>query len=223
MYEPFNNSEWIYLLSFYFIICSLVDNFLVFFSGHNARWFKLHACYNFFIVGLTFDDIYSIILNPSTGFEYKDMRIAFAVFILHFYHCIFFKLKPIDYYHHGLSVFFPAVIVPNICYRFTSIYYFNLCGLPGGIDYLNLVFVKEGYMTKITQKQYSSNLNAYIRIPLGIICCCYNYIGMKNTIDTKIYNSLAIMSFIIYINVVYFGKLAIENHSESKMLQIKQD
>ena len=223
MYVSLNYTDWIYLLSVYFVICSIIDNMIIYFSSYNGRWFKLHACYNFFIVGLTFDDIYSIILNPSTGFEYKNIEIALAVFTLHFYHCIFFKLKPIDYYHHGLSVFFPIVLVPNICYRFTSLYYFNLCGLPGGIDYLNLVFVKEGYMKKITQKKYASFLNAYIRIPLGIVCCCYNYIGMKNTIDTKIYTSLAIMSFIIYINVVYFGKLAIENHSETKYLKLKQD
>tara|TARA_B110000008_G_scaffold279648_1_gene327702 strand:+ start:4501 stop:5175 length:675 start_codon:yes stop_codon:yes gene_type:complete len=209
-------------LILYFIVCYSIDNILIISTGIKARWFKLHACYNMVIVGSTINDVYDILIDPSQGFNHQIQIHGSAVFILHLYHCIFFKLKPIDYYHHGISVFLPIMLIPSIPYKFVNLYYFNLCGLPGGIDYFALVLVKYNKMTKTTQKYYSSLTNAYIRIPLGIIACCFNYIAMLNQNNIKPYYSLLIMGFIIYSNVIYFGKLSIENYAENKQLTLKQ-
>lgn len=210
-------------LMLYFIICYMIDNILIISTGVKARWFKLHACYNTFIVGSTINDVYDILIDPNQGFNSQIQVNGLAVLTLHIYHSIFFQLKPIDYYHHGISVFLPIMLVPNINYKFANLYYFNLCGLPGGIDYFALVFVKYNKISKTTQKYYSALTNTYIRIPLGIVACCFNYIAMLNETDTKIYYSLFIMGFIIYTNVLYFGKLSIENYAENKYLTIKQD
>jgi len=217
------NYDILYLISIFFIWCYFFDTLLIFLTGNNARWFKLHACYNMFIVGYTIGDVYDIIINPQSGFNYKNQTIGLAVLILHVYHCIFFDLKPIDYYHHGISVFFPILLIPNIQYKFTSLYYFNMCGLPGGIDYFGLVFVKYNKIKKITQKKISSLTNAYIRIPLGIVCCCYNYQAFLMVNDNIVLKSLMVMGIVIYTNVIGFGKLAIENYVENKYLTLKQD
>jgi hypothetical protein len=207
----------------YFVCCSFFDTMLLYSTGPKARWFKLHACYNMFIVGSTISDIYDIILEPNDGFNYRgDYSVGTAVAVLHLYHCLFFNLKPIDYYHHGLSVFFPILLVPNIKYKFTSLYYFNMCGLPGGIEYFCLIFVKQKKLKKKTQKYISSLTNAYIRMPLGIICCCFNYKAVLIETDIIIIMSLITMGLIIYTNVIGFGKLAIENYVENKYLAIKQ-
>jgi len=222
MDNGFENYLIIRSLMLYFTVCYIIDNILIISTGVKARWFKLHACYNTFIVGSTINDVCDILIDPNQGFNEQIQINGLAVLILHIYHCIFFDLKPIDYYHHGISVFLPIILVPNIKYKFASLYYFNLCGLPGGIDYFGLVFVKYNKMKKSTQKYYSSLTNAYIRIPLGIVACCFNYIAMANVTDREVYYSLLIMGLIIYTNVVYFGKLSIENYVENKYLTLKQ-
>jgi len=207
----------------FFLCCSFFDTILLYLTGPKARWFKLHACYNMFIVGSTISDIYDIIIEPSDGLTYKDTSVGSAVLTLHLYHCLFFNLKRIDYYHHIISVFFPILLIPNIKYKFTSLYYFNMCGLPGGIDYFCLIFVKQKKMKKNTQKYISSLTNAYIRIPLGIVACCFNYKAVLMETDIVIILSLIMMGIIIYNNVIVFGKLAIENYVENTYLSIKQD
>ncbi len=201
------------------IICGFIDLSLIMLSGWKARWFKLHACINSLIVGLTVDNIYMMICDPQCGFEPKMNNIdgIFTV-SLHLYHCLFFKLKGIDYYHHGLSVFVPILLVPNIKYKFNSLYYFTLSGLPGGLDYFALSLVKYDYISKLKEKQISSLLNTYIRMPLGNIAAFYTYTAAVNETDINKLISLGTMAFIIYFNVSYFGKLAIENYGENKKL-----
>tara|TARA_B100000902_G_scaffold48234_1_gene55315 strand:- start:3500 stop:4156 length:657 start_codon:yes stop_codon:yes gene_type:complete len=212
-----NDREMLDYLFFAIIFCGVFDMLLIIFSGWNARWFKLHACVNSLIVGLTIDNVYMMIQNPQCGFDKKNTHIdgIFTV-ALHIYHCLFFKLKTIDYYHHGFSVFIPVLLVPNITYRFNSLYYFTLSGLPGGLDYLALTMVKYDYMDKITEKKVSSLLNSYIRMPLGTIASFYTYTAAVNEKDPIIFSSLSIMCFLIYYNVSYFGKLAIENYGKNK-------
>ena len=202
------------------LICGCIDAILVFTSGKQARWFKLHACMNSFIIGLTCENVYMMMMDPQCGFDPKYSHIdGFFTVALHLYHCLFFKLKPIDYYHHGLSVFVPVLFIPNINYRFNSLYYFTLSGLPGGLDYLALTFVKFGYLSKNTEKNFSSIMNAYIRMPLGTIASFYTYTAAVNETDMQKKVSLCVMCFLIYGNVSYFGKLAIENYGEKKLIK----
>jgi hypothetical protein len=202
---------------FAFAICFFIDIILYAQTGPTARWFKLHTCVNSLIVGLTCQNVYTMILNPQSGFDIKNTHTdgIFTV-VLHLYHCMFFELKTIDYYHHGLSVFIPVLLVPNINYRFTSLYYFTLSGLPGGVDYFALTLVKYDYISKLTEKQVSSILNAYIRMPLGTIASFYTYTVATNESNYNKCISLYIMTFLIFANVSYFGKLSIENYGKSK-------
>ena len=210
-----------------FILCYLIDSILIFTSGEKARWFKLHGCYNMLIVGLCFDNILSIVSNPNSGFDTVDIFLPGVYSItIHIYHCIYFKLKYMDYYHHILSVFVPCLIVPfiNPC-KYVNLYFFILTGLPGGLDYFGLCFYKYNIITKLQQKYISSILNAYIRIPGGIISVTYTILDTKNVTNTQSIICMYTMSFIVYFNVIYFGKMAIENYGENiyfnKNLKIK--
>ena len=212
-----NDREMLDYLFFAIIMCGFVDLFLYIITGKKARWFKLHACINALIVGLTYNNVFMIVRNPQCGFDEKTTNIdgIFTV-ALHIYHCLFFQLKTIDYYHHGLSVFIPILLVPNINYRFNSLYYFTLSGLPGGLDYFALTMVKYNYIDKLLEKKFSSIINAYVRMPLGTIAAFYTYTAAVNENNIIIFISLNAMSFLVYYNVSYFGKLAIENHGENK-------
>ncbi len=209
--------HWLFIALF---ICGCFDAILVITTGKDARWFKLHACINSFIVGLTCENVYLMLKDPQSGFDPKYSHIdgIFTV-ALHIYHCLFFKLKSIDYYHHGISVFVPILFIPNINYRFNSLYYFTLSGLPGGLDYLALTFVKLGNVNKLTEKKFSALMNSYIRMPLGTIASFYTYTAAVNENDIQKKISLSVMCFLIYANVSYFGKLAIENYGEKKLIK----
>jgi hypothetical protein len=97
--------------------------------------------------------------------------------------------------------------------------------LPGGLDYFGLCFYKYNIITKLQQKYISSILNSYIRIPGGIISVTYTILDIKNVSNIQSTISMYIISFIVYFNVTYFGKMAIENYGENiyfnKNLKIK--
>lgn len=201
-----------------FFSCLIIDKLLTFFSGENARWFKLHACYNTLIVGLTCNEVIQMIQDPNSGFDEDKNIIMQGVYALmiHVYHCMFFTLKPIDYWHHGISVFIPGLLIPNLNTKvYCSLYFFIGTGLPGGIDYFCLTFYKYGHMSKFKQKKIAAYLNAYIRIPGGIIATLYTILDIKNETNIATIYSMYVMAVLTYLNVTYFGKMAIENYGEN--------
>ena len=120
-----------------------------------------------------------------------------------------------DLYHHFISVF----LCTPLCYVYNkkglACYLFFNTGLPGGIDYLLLVLVKNNKIKGLTEKKINSYLNTYIRMPGGLIT---SYLVYK---DAYQYNNsvlitmgMYLLSFIIYMNSAFFGKLAIENYAE---------
>lgn len=53
-------------------------------------------------------------------------------------------------------------------------YHAQVCGLPGGIDYLNSFLVEIGVMDKATRLAWALQINSYLRAPL---LCSSAYVG----------------------------------------------
>tara|TARA_B100000900_G_C20474086_1_gene672630 strand:+ start:87 stop:407 length:321 start_codon:yes stop_codon:yes gene_type:complete len=98
-----------------------------------------------------------------------------------------------------------------------ALVYFFSSGLPGGIDYLLLTLVKNNKINRLTEKNINSYLNVYIRMSGGYIT---SYIIFKDGLqNTTIYMySNILLSCLIFYNSGYFGKLAIENNIENRLL-----
>lgn len=208
----------LYYLSLSFLLYFFLDTMLVYSSGKKGRWFKLHAAANCVIVGITINDIYSIVINPYNAFQPKHHIIdGIFTLMIHIYHCIYFELKTIDYPHHIISVFIPMFLIPNIPYRFTSLYTFVCSGLPGGLNYLALSLVKHGHLTRLREKEISSFLNAYIRIPGGVTATLFGLMVAVNEKNDLVKYCIYSTSFLTFHNVVYFGKMAMENYGENKI------
>ena len=198
-----------------------MDSILIYLYGRKTRWFNLHACYNCVIVGLSCDYVYEIILNPSDGFLIDSTVYSVFIygFMLHIYHCIYFKLKMIDYIHHISSVFFPMMLMPNVIpHKFISLYVFIGSGLPGGLEYFTLVFYKNGLIDKLTQKKWACNFNVYLRIPGGVFACTYGLLSIKSTDIFEVQISSFILLTIIYLNVTIFDKMALKSYGEQIIL-----
>ena len=79
------------------------------------------------------------------------------------------------------------------------------------------MMAKRNIITKSLQKNIHSYVDTYIRIPGGILAAILNY--YTYILSTGFYTKWVyfIMSILAYINVLYYGKMAIENNIEYKL------
>ena len=196
-----------------FIICLFlfgiyaIDKSCCSILGEVARWVQLHCVINIIVMYLSFSEMVEVFYEPLCSIELSSNKnVLLLITSLHVYHTMFFKLSMIDFFHHILSLFIWTPFALNLNIKLLSMSYFIGCGLPGAIDYGALTLVKHKKMNKLTEKYLNSLLNLYIRIPGGIIASYlffiyheYNYI-------------MVLLSMTMYMNVLYFGQLAITNY-----------
>eukprot|EP01104_Vermistella_antarctica_P015620 TRINITY_DN5176_c0_g1_i1.p1 TRINITY_DN5176_c0_g1~~TRINITY_DN5176_c0_g1_i1.p1 ORF type:complete len:220 (-),score=47.34 TRINITY_DN5176_c0_g1_i1:99-758(-) len=164
-------------MSMLFLIDRLfVSPFLV----PKSRYFALHATANAIAVVAAFPDMRRALLDePLNSFNGSSCSMVAnsAICAIHLYHCVAFALRAEDIFHHlvftsilcGLAVPFKQVggVANNLgC--------FFLSGLPGGVDYVLLVLVAQGYMEKMTQKLWCTRINVWMRGPSMAI---YGFLG----------------------------------------------
>ena len=206
---------------FAFITIKLFDKIIIYFDKR-GRWFQLHFIVNMCISCLTIEDVVDCLMNPQASNELsRYYGGATLAFMLHVYHTLYFSLNSIDVYHHVLSCFICTPMCLSYPCKGLSIYLFFATGLPGGIDYLLLSFVKNNKMSRMTEKNINSYLNTYIRIPGGVIG---SYLTFKDGLQQEnltraIGNYL--LAYIIFLNCTFFGKLSIENYIEHKYIHDK--
>lgn len=86
---------------------------------------------------------------------------------VHTYHCLGFKLSQQDIFHHFLFV--PTLGIGGGMLTswgpIRNVLTFFISGLPGGVDYVMLVLLKNGMTDKLTCKRLSSKLNVWLRGP----------------------------------------------------------
>lgn len=189
-----------------------------------SRWFMLHAVTNIAISYITIQDVISCILQPSHSSQQPSMLfVGNIAFMLHLYHCIMFKLRLQDWLHHILSCFIFIPTCMNYTSKGLSVFYFFCTGFPGAIDYMYLSLEKEKFIAKKKRKQMTSFINAYIRMPGGImassllfkdsiICYQRKFIGVD----------LNILSIMIYINSCFYAKQAMESYGGYKAIHNKR-
>lgn len=213
-----------YNIIFKFIIISLFvflsDRTLLFLFGDISRWFQLHFIGNVFICYFAGQNLLQLgNISQTELIKYNDntMTCCVLTFVLHFYHTLFFKMSTTDFYHHLYFVFLTGILLgiiyPNL-YLSLSISTFFITGLPGGIVYFSLCLQKRNLISKLTQKDIHSYVDTYIRIPGGILAAVLNYYTSLHSSGFYTQWVYFIMGVLAYINVTYYGKMAIENNIE---------
>lgn len=100
-------------------------------------------------------------LKPEVLFHPSNSWCVLMIIAVHTYHCLAFKLSQQDIFHHFLFV--PTIGVGGGLLTswgpIRGVCAFFISGLPGGIDYANLVRLKYGHTTKLDQKMVSAKLN----------------------------------------------------------------
>lgn len=154
-----------------------------------GRWFSVHAFANGIVVIFCIPAMIQWARAPLSvvspvgqetpdplGENWTDFDVLFhpsnawcvlMIVAVHTYHCIAFKLSAQDVFHH--FVFVPTIGVGGGLLSswgpIRAVTSFFISGLPGGIDYINLVRLKRGHTTKLAQKLTSAKLNAWLRGP----------------------------------------------------------
>jgi hypothetical protein len=137
--------------------------------GVQGVYYAIHALHNACIVYCSFHEVVQTITDfNSIHTTPPNMRVLELCFALHFYHIALYfrKLRFDDWLHHGLMIGVALPIgglVPSGTLLGYSLFF--LTGLPGGIDYAGLFLVRNGWMTKQTQKYINMNLATWIRAP----------------------------------------------------------
>eukprot|EP00039_Didymoeca_costata_P013490 m.205851 g.205851 ORF g.205851 m.205851 type:complete len:143 (+) comp15791_c0_seq13:556-984(+) len=101
---------------------------------------------------------------------------------------------------------------------------FFLSGLPGGLDYVLLVLVKEGYITKMDEKRWNSRINTWLRGPSMSV---YAFIGWTAWYNGKTQHMPSIIVFIVvflhFFNGQHYAEEAIGGYHKWKTkLELEQ-
>lgn len=137
------------------------------------RYFFLHAIINFVIAALSFQDVIYVFSDPLSALASTEVSHwpSSLVFSIHVYHVAFFSnLQWIDWLHHILMVAVGAPLL--ITGEVGPLMNFNnafMCGVPGGLDYILLFCVKEGWMKPLMEKRFNSMINVWMRAPF-LVC-----------------------------------------------------
>ena len=195
-----------FLISTTFIF--LIDKFI---CSHitKARWFSLHAIFNFINVLGTQAAISHAIVNPIDLemdnksslqlYSRYSIRPATLTIALHLYHVIFFKLRSEDKIHHFLFI---PLLLWNISYEIKNVTLFFACGFPGMISYIALCLKKYGIITQEKTRQIAFYQNLWLRAP-GLLFSAFS-VFYSHLYAKKLYFSIIITCLVASINGMYY-------------------
>lgn len=147
-----------------------------------ARYFTLHGLWNIIITVLIVPDMWKTLTDPLSAMlpeQHFSRWPIIMVAVIHFWHCIGYGfLSGDDYFHH--ITFAGVLCLVNFIWDWgyvTNFLIFFICGLPGGLDYLMLAAVKQGYLRKISEKRINKLLNVWCRGPGCVASACLVWIN----------------------------------------------
>eukprot|EP01065_Artemidia_motanka_P043373 TRINITY_DN6002_c0_g1_i1.p2 TRINITY_DN6002_c0_g1~~TRINITY_DN6002_c0_g1_i1.p2 ORF type:complete len:327 (+),score=131.20 TRINITY_DN6002_c0_g1_i1:105-1085(+) len=151
-----------------------------------SPYYIAHTVVNGAICVFAFNDLWWVMTDPA---EALRAQVAFGGTLplelcaaLHFYHVFAYTdLRFVDYLHHVLMVFICMPIFYAAEYGPLQNYsMFFISGLPGGVDYAMLAFVRSGKLRKITEKKWNTSLNVWLRSPflIGSVVLSHVQIGL---------------------------------------------
>jgi len=190
-----------------------------------SKWFFIHSIINMIVVYYSLNDVKKCIeYMPecyNIGWNNDSIKVYNYAFILHIYHCIFYKLTNEDLLHHFLMV----AICGTLCYHIKSILsslaLFFLSGLPGGIDYFLLFLVKKNIVSSIFEKRVYVYISTYIRSPGCVLTFFIGLYGVHNYYINKNYYKLSLLLSTIIL-ILWNGQYYLLKSHESYQKYLKK-
>lgn len=195
-----------------------IDRF-IYKGNYQKPYYAVHAIHNALIVYNTVPDVYYSLTEFSNLDSYPTNQTAIQLcFALHLYHILLYwkSFRFDDWLHHGLMI---GIALPIGClieaHTFLGMSLFFTTGLPGGIDYMMLFGVRNGYVQKETEKRVNTFLNVWIRSPgcVAMATLSFVYILVRHG-DPSLLKTLAfIPSVLNYWNGQYFMEQVVRDNA----------
>lgn len=223
-----------------FLMCLLALSIydIVFAYGKPGRWFHIHAVANAVTVIFSLPAMILWIKKPLSVLNYigqetpdplgdnwlsQDVLLhpsndwaVLMVVAVHTYHCIAFDLSAQDVFHH--MMFIPTLgVYGGFAVKWGPIrncLAFFMSGLPGGIDYFNLVLLKRGLIDKLSVKRISSKLNVWCRGPgCGVLIPATSYACYTEgrMLPEQVVSAFCLSIFATF-NGLYYMEMAVKNY-----------
>eukprot|EP00729_Bicosta_minor_P004377 gene4377-27122_t len=138
-------------------------------NDRNGRYLSLHVLTNGYVTAVHLDDVYDTYTSDVLDVYRKecDSRGVMVIFALHLYHIVFYQpLSTMDWIHHVVMciIMLPLawLLQPGPLLGHGA---FFASGLPGGLDYVMLIMVKQGWMQSLTEKKINTSIMVWLRAP----------------------------------------------------------
>lgn len=203
----------------YFALFYGVDYVLQTFTRLQGIYYLLHFCHNMAIMYLTAPNVWTTLTEfDAISTAPKDVTALQLVFALHFYHIAAYKSKfrRDDWLHHGLMI---GIALPiGALFESGSLLGYSLfftTGLPGGIDYLLLFLVRNGWIDRTVEKRVNTWLNVWIRSPGCVSHAAFvlAHLSATNTPFGLYYMFAFVTAFLNYWNGQYFMAQVVDNNA----------
>jgi hypothetical protein len=196
------------------------------FLSPKSRYFALHATANAVSTIAAFPDLWRVLVDPLNAFRgpTSTMVANSAVLSIHLYHCLFFRLRPDEIFHHALFVTILcglAIPFKHVGGASNNLGCFFLSGLPGGVNYVLLVLVKEGRMASLNQKAWDAWINTWIRAPPMAVYAFLQYQSWLYGRSMDVVSPAAqiiiisVIAWLHFFNGQYYAAMAVANHAAS--------
>ena len=93
---------------------------------------------------------------------------------------------------------------------------FFLSGLPGGLDYILLVLLKEGRITKIVEKKWNARINVWLRGPSMSIYAFIGWQGWHSGNTALPLPALVLVVFLHFFNGQFYAEMAVGSYHKLK-------
>jgi hypothetical protein len=207
------------------LFCTL--DILVSRTGIQGAYYAIHAFHNACIVYLTAGEVVNTLLDfrsiASSPVNFTALELVFA---LHLYHIFMYykKFRFDDWLHHGLMIGIALPIgglVPSGSLLGYSLFFTT--GLPGGIDYGLLFFVRNGLITKDIQKRINSQLAIWIRSPgcVSLATFALAHISIQSQPSLLFLLGSYLVGFLNYWNGQYFMGQVVYDAGKNQVFEEK--
>ena len=178
-----------------------------------ARWYWIHAFGNVVVALTALPDLWTTMRDPVNSLSGGGLDIPnFFISAIHIYHCCFFKCTKADWVHH---LVFAGIICPMGLFLdsgpVANAIAFFICGLPGGLDYIMLAFVKHNWMSRLREKVWNARINVWLRSTGLAFCATTLYVASISGNSHAPAWAAALGSALCLLNGQYYMQVVVGN------------
>lgn len=210
-----------------FLAFCLMDT-LFYYAKLEGRYYAVHALHNAAITVFTAPNVVQTLTNFAHVHDFATPAIASEFIVaLHLYHVVMYfqKLRLDDWLHHVLmiGVALPlGLLVPSGSLMGYSLFFTT--GLPGGLDYVLLTAVRNGWMESAAEKRANHAIQVWIRSPgcvsMAAFVCAF-LTSQQQPVSALYWFAASLTAALNYWNGQYFMAQVVYDVGKRRLFEVE--